>query len=184
MNSKDLKELKRRSVIATQMLKEGKELPEHDFSSIPGWKDIIHKVIAEMLGYRLRNGITQNELAAKMGIKQSLISRYEHAGRNPSIEFLYKVAEGLELQLFITPFGDRTVVLSPEQKETLERFVSDDKPDFKTVLNHAIEFYDSIFSTEIIVSDVANTETSITYITMPAQQEYNPYQMAAKAFNN
>lgn len=40
-------------------------------------------------------GFIQSELAKKIGIKQSNISRFESGDYNPSIEFLYKVATGL-----------------------------------------------------------------------------------------
>ncbi len=141
MEKKDLRELRRIREEALKKIKEGKQLSEPDFSQIPEWEQIIHKVTAELTAYRLSRGITQKELAERMRVKQSLVSRFEHTGRNPSIELLDKFCSALELKLFITPFGDRTVVLTPEQKEVLEKHINKDRPDYIAVLQDAIERY-------------------------------------------
>ena len=50
---------------------------------------------------RLANGLTQKQLAAKIGIKQPLISRLERGLCNPSIKFLRKIATALGAKLSI-----------------------------------------------------------------------------------
>jgi len=59
--------------------------------------------IAEaVIGKRLEQGMTQAELAAKVGTKQSAISRLESGRSNPSVSFLEKVAKALNLRLRIS----------------------------------------------------------------------------------
>ncbi|MBT6069408.1 helix-turn-helix transcriptional regulator [Candidatus Peregrinibacteria bacterium] len=55
---------------------------------------------------RLKNGLTQAELAEKIGTKQSAISRLESGAYNPSITFLQKIAKALNLDLTIS-FSNR-----------------------------------------------------------------------------
>ncbi len=45
--------------------------------------------------------MSQKELAAKIGVTQSNISRLESGSYNPSLAFLQKVAKGLEKELHI-----------------------------------------------------------------------------------
>ena len=48
---------------------------------------------------RLKRGLTQAELARKIGTKQSAIARLESGAYNPSIKFLSKVAGALGAKL-------------------------------------------------------------------------------------
>ena len=59
-------------------------------------------VIEKLIENRLRGGITQAALAKKIGIKQSAISRFESGSYNPTVEFLYKVADALDVRLKFT----------------------------------------------------------------------------------
>ena len=58
-------------------------------------------VIKAVLKARIEKGLTQNELAEKVGTKQSAIARLESGSANPSIGFLQKVAEALGADLQI-----------------------------------------------------------------------------------
>lgn len=58
-------------------------------------------LIASVLSKRIEKGITQKELAKKIGTKQSAISRFESGQYNPSLAFLQKIAEGLNAKLKI-----------------------------------------------------------------------------------
>ncbi|MBU1954181.1 helix-turn-helix transcriptional regulator [Patescibacteria group bacterium] len=51
---------------------------------------------------RLEKGLSQSELAKKVGTKQSAISRLESGNYNPSIGFLGKVAKALNLYLDVS----------------------------------------------------------------------------------
>lgn len=58
-------------------------------------------VINAMIEARRKKGITQVDLARKMGTKQSVISRLESGRANPSIGFLKKLADALQTTLEI-----------------------------------------------------------------------------------
>ncbi len=60
---------------------------------------LIAKTVIEK---RLEKGLTQSELAKKVGTKQSAISRLESGNYNPSISFLEKVAKALDMHLIIS----------------------------------------------------------------------------------
>jgi len=55
----------------------------------------------EVIRLRLARGLTQKELAEKVGTKQASISRLERAVGKPSLRFLQKVAEALGARLEI-----------------------------------------------------------------------------------
>lgn len=52
-------------------------------------------LIAMLIKKRMERGFTQEELARKIGTKQSAISRLESGTYNPSLVFLRKVAKAL-----------------------------------------------------------------------------------------
>ncbi len=61
-----------------------------------------YKIISQMIKIRIEQGLTQKELADKIGTRQSNISRLESGEYNPSLEFLKKVAIGLNKELIIS----------------------------------------------------------------------------------
>lgn len=56
----------------------------------------------QMAQLRRSAGLTQAQLAAKLGKPQSTISRVETGEMNPSIELLMEIAAGLDKKLQIT----------------------------------------------------------------------------------
>ena len=50
---------------------------------------------------RTRAGLTQAELARRMGTQQSVISAVENGGRVPSVSTLWRIARALDLRLTI-----------------------------------------------------------------------------------
>ncbi|MDA1316724.1 MAG: helix-turn-helix transcriptional regulator [bacterium] len=60
------------------------------------------EIIQMILDARKQKGITQKELAEKMGTKQSAIARLEAGNANPSIGFLQKLARALDKKLEMT----------------------------------------------------------------------------------
>jgi ribosome-binding protein aMBF1 (putative translation factor) len=50
---------------------------------------------------RTRAGLTQTELAHRMGTKQSVISAIENGGQVPSVSMLWRIAHALNLHLNI-----------------------------------------------------------------------------------
>ena len=58
-------------------------------------------VINAIINARAKKGITQEQLAKKLGTKQSAIARLESGRANPSVLFLKKLAEALDSNLQI-----------------------------------------------------------------------------------
>ena len=58
-------------------------------------------LIETLLELRNHKKLTQKQLAAKIGTKQSAIARLESGKSNPSVEFLYKIAQALGKHLEI-----------------------------------------------------------------------------------
>ena len=58
-------------------------------------------LIQAVIDARRKKGVTQKELAEKMGTKQSVISRLESGRGNPSFSFLQKLAHALNADLEI-----------------------------------------------------------------------------------
>lgn len=58
-------------------------------------------VIRALIEARLKSGLTQKQLAEKIGTKQSVISRLESGRANPTIGFLYQLARGMDAEMEI-----------------------------------------------------------------------------------
>lgn len=60
------------------------------------------RLICKMIEMRINGKLTQKKLAEKMGTKQSAISRFESGTYNPSLAFLHKLADALDVKLHVT----------------------------------------------------------------------------------
>lgn len=60
------------------------------------------EVIALLIRKRIERGFTQRELARRIGTKQSAVSRLESGTYNPSLSFLFKVADALNARLKVS----------------------------------------------------------------------------------
>ena len=58
-------------------------------------------VIRAMVDMRIKQNLTQKELASRTGIDQADISKLENGTKNPSLKLLKKLASGLGMQLKI-----------------------------------------------------------------------------------
>ncbi len=58
-------------------------------------------LIQAVIDARVKRGVTQEELAQRIGTKQSVISRLESGRANPSVAFLKKLAQALNSHLEI-----------------------------------------------------------------------------------
>jgi transcriptional regulator with XRE-family HTH domain len=56
-----------------------------------------------IIAARLAAGLSQKELAVKMGTTQSAVARLESGSRLPSVETLYKLAQALIISFTIAP---------------------------------------------------------------------------------
>jgi len=61
-----------------------------------------YAAISELISARIKKGITQKELAKKIGTKQSAIARFEAGNVNPSLGFLEKMAEVMGYKINIS----------------------------------------------------------------------------------
>lgn len=61
-----------------------------------------YEIARQLIKARLEQGITQKELAARIGTRQSNISRIERGQQNTSIGLLNKVAKGLGKKLNVS----------------------------------------------------------------------------------
>jgi len=59
-------------------------------------------LIEQLIAKRLEKGLTQKELAQKIGTKQSAISRLEGGGFHPTFALLNKVAEALGAKVHVS----------------------------------------------------------------------------------
>jgi len=58
----------------------------------------VYILIKEIIAFRIEQGMTQKELADKIGTKQSSISRFEKSMKMPSISFLTQITNALGLE--------------------------------------------------------------------------------------
>ena len=58
-----------------------------------------YDIIQAMIDARNKEGLTQKELSARTGITQADISRIENGTRNPSLEMVKRLANGLGMRL-------------------------------------------------------------------------------------
>lgn len=60
------------------------------------------EVIEQFIRYRKSKKMTQEDLAKKVGVPRSNITRFESGRYNPSLEMMVKVASALGMKLNIT----------------------------------------------------------------------------------
>lgn len=61
-----------------------------------------YAAISELISIRIKKGITQKELAKRVGTKQSAIARFEAGNVNPSLGFLEKMAQVMGYKVHIS----------------------------------------------------------------------------------
>lgn len=75
----------------------------------PGFKkayddlELEFAIIEAFIDARAKRGMTQEKLAKKLGTKQSAIARLESGRGNPTIAFVQRLADVLDLELKLTP---------------------------------------------------------------------------------
>jgi len=74
----------------------------------PGYKEayddleLEFRLLSEIIRARSERGVTQAELAKRMGTKQSAIARFESGRGNPTIDFIQRLSHALGLKIRIT----------------------------------------------------------------------------------
>lgn len=64
--------------------------------------DLPIRLAIEIAGLREKKGLTQQELAKRIGTKQQVVSRIEKMGENFTIGTLQKIARALDSRLFVS----------------------------------------------------------------------------------
>ena len=78
-------------------LMEDKEFVE-EYNKLKPRYDLISQIIEE----RIKQNLTQEELALKVGTQKSNISRLENGSFNPSLDFIIKIANSLGKKVSLT----------------------------------------------------------------------------------
>lgn len=63
--------------------------------------DILVGIAVKIIKYRIKNNLSQKELAAKLGISQAMVSKLESGDYNPTVKMLYEIAQKLGFELEI-----------------------------------------------------------------------------------
>lgn len=101
----------------------------------------LYRLAAEVLLLRKQRGLTQKELAEKVGTTQAVISRLESASVKPSLETILKIAEALDAAV------DVRLLPTEKIRKTSAEEQKNQKPDPR----QGIMYY-----------DMENTKLSIT----------------------
>ena len=59
-------------------------------------------LVSQLIEARIKSGMTQKELAKKLGTKQSAIARLESGNANPTIAFLEKTSKALGTKITLS----------------------------------------------------------------------------------
>ncbi|OGM85111.1 transcriptional regulator [Candidatus Woesebacteria bacterium RIFOXYC1_FULL_46_16] len=60
-----------------------------------------YRLISQLIGARIKKGLTQKQLAERIGTKQSAVARIESGNANPSLDFLKKITSALGSELIV-----------------------------------------------------------------------------------
>ena len=68
---------------------------------------VARAVATRVIAYRAEHGITQTELARRLGMKQPAVARLEAGEHNPSLETLARLSSalGIDFHIHVTPDG-------------------------------------------------------------------------------
>jgi DNA-binding XRE family transcriptional regulator len=77
-------------------------------------------VAARLIAYRSENGLSQRELAERLGVSQPRVVELESGEKNPQIETLFKItaATSLEFAIDIAPVGQEPKLVRKAVKDT------------------------------------------------------------------
>jgi DNA-binding XRE family transcriptional regulator len=88
----------------------------------PEWERLAlaRMVAVQLIGYRADHGLSQRELAERLGVSQPRVVELESGEKNPRIETLVKIAAatGLEFAIDIAPVGREPKLVGKAVKDT------------------------------------------------------------------
>lgn len=72
------------------------ELADDDLEQLFELDDILVDISLKIINYRINNDLSQKQLAEKLDISQSMVSKLESGEYNPTVEQLWKISKKLE----------------------------------------------------------------------------------------
>jgi len=66
----------------------------------------VYEIVRQLIFARKAAGLTQTDLAERMGTQQSVIARMENGGRLPSFEMVARYARATGRQIALIPLGN------------------------------------------------------------------------------
>ena len=89
-------------------MKDFEQFKQEQFAKKPGLKraydipDPQHQLARQIIDARLKKGLSQTQLAKKIGSGQSSIARLESGDYNPSLKFLQRVARATDVKVKVS----------------------------------------------------------------------------------
>jgi transcriptional regulator with XRE-family HTH domain len=123
-------------------------LVEHEFEKIQQTADNreqidywapFSQIIIESLEKRQLLGLSQTDLARRMGSKQSVVSRFENMGRKPSYDLIARMSMALGHVPGMTLFGDYMAVVPCTKHKIVDRLAKTNGMDTKKYLALLLE---------------------------------------------
>jgi len=118
----------------------------------------IARLVMEARRRRRKNGLTQKELAERIGTNQGVIARFENIGRIPTYDFLIRLCRTLGTELFMSVNGEYTVVVPDELREVVDKISMDRNEDRSVFLVNLIIDSLNELNERICVGDIENPE--------------------------
>lgn len=66
-----------------------------------GLYDLYYEISTAIFEYRVKNNLTQKELASRLGVTQAMVSKLESGDYNYSVEQLWKISQKLDFKFKI-----------------------------------------------------------------------------------
>jgi len=91
-----------------------------EFAAEWGRLALARVIAVQLIGYRADRGLSQRELAERLGVSQPRVVELESGEKNPQIETLVKIAAatGLEFAIDIAPVGREPKLVAKVVKDT------------------------------------------------------------------
>lgn len=113
-------------------------LPEANKDRELAYYYLTRDIIFELMEIREAKGLSQADLAKKMGTKQTAISRFENYNGEPTLEFMFKYAWALEAELRISANSEYSITLSEADYKRIALLAERNGIDIKQYASRAI----------------------------------------------
>ncbi len=101
-------------------------------------------MILDFKDARIKQNLTQADIAAKIGTKQTAVSRFESYDTKPTIAFLMKYAKALGKDMVIQLENDFLIELPHQVREKALKLQSEAKVNIKQILTEVLVNYVNI----------------------------------------